>query len=158
MFKFWWKRYWWWFLDESILLISKASVPWYVYYANFIICGLLLEDLSCRHTRKFLFYVKRYVWDEHFLFRECAEFIIHHCVLELQVQEILWSLPCFIGGTSWMYTYNFWGVKKWLLFSYNVWIFPCLFKYYVQCQMQGSTSMSQALLLSQILDIDLFDV
>ncbi|WMV37350.1 hypothetical protein MTR67_030735 [Solanum verrucosum] len=77
------------FLDESIMLITQTSIPWYADYANFIVCGLLLEGLNNHQMRKFLFDVKRYIWDEPFLFRECVDNIIRCCVPEVKVQEIL---------------------------------------------------------------------
>ncbi|WMV41473.1 hypothetical protein MTR67_034858 [Solanum verrucosum] len=77
------------FPDESVMLISQTSVPWYADYANFIVCGLLPEDLSSHQKRKFLVDMKKYVWDKPFLFRKCADNIIRCCVPEVEVQEIL---------------------------------------------------------------------
>lgn len=71
------------------MLISTPSNPAYSDFAIFIVCRLLFDDLSRHKKRRLLFDVKKYVWDEHFLFREGAENIISCCLPEVQVNEIV---------------------------------------------------------------------
>jgi len=41
------------FLYEPMMVIFIPSTPWYVDFANFIVCGLLPDDLSSHQKRKF---------------------------------------------------------------------------------------------------------
>ncbi|WMV18721.1 hypothetical protein MTR67_012106, partial [Solanum verrucosum] len=77
------------FQDELVMVISTPFVPWYADFAKFIICGLLPDYLSSHRGRKFLLYVKNYIWDATFSFRECVNNIFWFCVPEVEVNEIL---------------------------------------------------------------------
>jgi len=93
------------FPDELVVMISQTSIPWYANYANFIPCGLLHEGLSSHIKRKFLFDVKRYILDEPFHLVECADNVIWHCVLKVEVQEILEAFHASpVGGHHGAYT------------------------------------------------------
>jgi len=41
------------FPDELVMVISTPSILWYDDFANFIVCGLLPDDLSSHQKRKF---------------------------------------------------------------------------------------------------------
>ncbi|WMV29871.1 hypothetical protein MTR67_023256 [Solanum verrucosum] len=59
---------------------------------------LLPEDLSSHQLRKFLFDVKKYIWDEPFVCRECIDNIIWCCVREVEVNEILRACHVSLAG------------------------------------------------------------
>ena len=77
------------FLDEAVMLLAHDTTPWYADFANFLVCGIMPEGLSASQMKRFLFDVKRYFWDEPYLFRECADNIILRCVPEIEMKPIL---------------------------------------------------------------------
>jgi len=52
------------FPDEYLLSITANSPPWYVPFANFLVCGVFPPDLSFQVKKKFLVDVKYYQWDD----------------------------------------------------------------------------------------------
>ncbi|CAM8978312.1 unnamed protein product [Rhodiola kirilowii] len=76
-------------VDEQLMHIDVANVPWYADFVNFLACGILPPDLSHNQKRKFLSDVKRYFWDDPFLYRLCADGLYRTCVDEDQIPFIL---------------------------------------------------------------------
>ncbi|XP_047263741.1 uncharacterized protein LOC124896247 [Capsicum annuum] len=66
-----------------------SITPWYVDYANYIVSGLLPDELNHYQKKRFLFDVKKYFWDEPFLFREYADGVIRWCVMKAEMIDIL---------------------------------------------------------------------
>ncbi|XP_049393179.1 uncharacterized protein LOC125857609 [Solanum stenotomum] len=58
-------------------------------FANYIVCELMPDELTFYQQKKFLFDVKKYFWDEPYLFHERADHIIRRCIPEEEVVEIL---------------------------------------------------------------------
>ncbi|WMV37893.1 hypothetical protein MTR67_031278 [Solanum verrucosum] len=87
------------FLDESVMMITHGNPPWYVDFANYVVCGVFPDGLNFYQWKRFLFDVKKYFWDEPYLFWKCADHIIRRCVPKVQVDTFLDScqmLP--VGG------------------------------------------------------------
>src|ERR1043165_1670671 len=59
-------------------LMSVESVedvsPWFVDFANYLACGILIKGLSHQQKRKFFADLKHYFWDDPFLFRVGARY------------------------------------------------------------------------------------
>jgi len=64
-------------------------VPWYANFANYIVCGLIPDELNSYQRKRFLFDVKRYFWDEPYLFQEYVDHVIRRYVPEEESTEIL---------------------------------------------------------------------
>ncbi|XP_015163678.1 uncharacterized protein [Solanum tuberosum] len=77
------------FPDEWVFAISLKYTPWYADFAHYIVCGLMPDELTFYQQKRFLFDVKKYFWDEPYLFRECADHVIRRCVPEEEAVEIL---------------------------------------------------------------------
>jgi len=77
------------FPDEQVFAVTLAQSPWYADFANYLVCGLMPDELNFYQQKKLLFDVKKYLWDEPYLFRECADHIIRRCVPEEEAREIL---------------------------------------------------------------------
>lgn len=77
------------FLDGLIISNSGNLDPWYADYANYIVSGLLSDDINHYQTKRFLYDMNRYSWDEPYLFRECSDRVIHICVIELEYGQFL---------------------------------------------------------------------
>ncbi|CAM8931810.1 unnamed protein product [Rhodiola kirilowii] len=76
---------------EELMRIDVDNVPWYADFVNFLACGILPPDLSHNQKRKFLFDVKRYFWDNPFLYRLCADGLYRTCTsgqVEISNREI----------------------------------------------------------------------
>jgi len=77
------------FPDEHVFTVTLVQPPWYADFGNYLVCGLMPDEMNFYQQKKFLFDVKKYLWDEPYLFRECADHIIRRCVPEEEVMEIL---------------------------------------------------------------------
>ncbi|CAM8886336.1 unnamed protein product [Rhodiola kirilowii] len=78
-------------VDEQLMHIDVDHVPWYADFVNFLACGILPPDLSHNQKRKFLSDVKRYFWDDPFLYRLCADGLYRTCTsgqVEISNREI----------------------------------------------------------------------
>ncbi|CAM8923584.1 unnamed protein product [Rhodiola kirilowii] len=77
--------------DKQLMHIDVDNVPWYADFVNFLACGILPPDLSHNQKRKFLSDVKRYFWDDPFLYRLCADGLYRTCTsgqVEISNREI----------------------------------------------------------------------
>ncbi|XP_049371127.1 uncharacterized protein LOC125836084 [Solanum verrucosum] len=77
------------FPDEQVFAISLKPTPWYADFANFIVSGLMPDELTFYQQKRFMFDVKKYFWDEPYLFRECIDHVTMRCVPEEEAVEIL---------------------------------------------------------------------
>ena len=77
------------FPDEQLLVVQQAVVPWYVDFVKYIVSGLFPLEMTSQRRKKFMHEVKFYLWDEPFLYKQCADQIIRRCVPEEEFQSIL---------------------------------------------------------------------
>ncbi|XP_070046205.1 uncharacterized protein [Nicotiana tomentosiformis] len=61
------------FPDEQLLAVTSGEAPWYADYVNFIASGVTPLELTPDNRRRFLHDVRLYMWDEPFLYRQCAD-------------------------------------------------------------------------------------
>ncbi|CAM8902591.1 unnamed protein product [Rhodiola kirilowii] len=74
---------------EQLMSIDVDVVPGYADFVNYLACGIIPPDLSHNQKRKFLSAVKRYFWDDLFLYRLCDDGLYRTCVDE---DQIIWIL------------------------------------------------------------------
>ncbi|PIN15036.1 DNA-directed DNA polymerase [Handroanthus impetiginosus] len=55
----------------------------------YLTCEIIPFYLSTQQKKKFLFDTRRYFWDEPFLFKQCSDNILRHCVPEVEMNAIL---------------------------------------------------------------------
>ncbi|PIN20750.1 hypothetical protein CDL12_06557 [Handroanthus impetiginosus] len=91
-------------------------------------CEIIPFYLSTQQKKKFLFDIRRYFWDEPFLFKQCSDNILRHCVLEVEMNAILEQ-----------YAHSF--------------VANC-----DRCQRTGNISQRHEMPLNTILEVELFDV
>ncbi|XP_049373971.1 uncharacterized protein LOC125839017 [Solanum verrucosum] len=77
------------FPDKHVFTVILKQPPWYADFANYVVCGIMLDELNFYQQKRFLFDVKKYFWDEPYLYRECADHIIKRCVPEEEAIKIL---------------------------------------------------------------------
>ncbi|XP_075504544.1 uncharacterized protein LOC142541982 [Primulina tabacum] len=146
------------FPDEQLFEVNVTH-PWFAEIANFLAAGELPLDLTYHQRKKFLHDAKFYLWDDPFLFKRCADQIIRRCVTEEEAGTILekcHSSP--YGGhfgasrtatkvlQSGFYWPNFFKDSYTLVKSCD------------KCQRVGSISKRHELPLTNILEVELFDV
>ncbi|GJV98285.1 reverse transcriptase domain-containing protein [Tanacetum coccineum] len=70
--------------DEYLMVINIKEVEtdsWYADYANFLVLKIIPQHLTRHLRKKFLSDVKKYIWDDPYLFKSCPDGIIRRCVL-----------------------------------------------------------------------------
>ncbi|KAJ9553266.1 hypothetical protein OSB04_017311 [Centaurea solstitialis] len=76
------------FPDEQLLKVSHVE-PWYADYVNYIVGSVVPYDMNSHQKKKFFSDVKRYYWDEPFLYKLCADGMIRRCVPNEEKADIL---------------------------------------------------------------------
>ncbi|XP_070020829.1 uncharacterized protein [Nicotiana sylvestris] len=64
------------FPDEHLLAITSDETPLYADYVNFNASGVTLPEFTADHRRRFLHDVRFYMWDEPFLYKQCADQLV----------------------------------------------------------------------------------
>ncbi|GJV09306.1 reverse transcriptase domain-containing protein [Tanacetum coccineum] len=65
--------------DEHLMVINIKEAetdPWYVDYANFLVLRIIPQHLTYHLRKKFMFDVKKYIWDDPYLFQSCPDGIV----------------------------------------------------------------------------------
>ncbi|RVW70091.1 Retrovirus-related Pol polyprotein from transposon 17.6 [Vitis vinifera] len=75
------------FPGESLMLQENA--PWYAHISNYLVTGDVPGEWKAQDRKHFFAKIHAYYWEEHFLFKYCADQIIRKCVPEEEQQGIL---------------------------------------------------------------------
>ncbi|GKD19259.1 reverse transcriptase domain-containing protein [Tanacetum coccineum] len=89
------------FPDEHLMVIKLKNTetdPWYAYYANFLVSKIIPHHLTYYLRKKFLSDVRKYIWDDPYLFKSCPDGIIRRCVFGRELHEI--PEHCHMGPTG----------------------------------------------------------
>ena len=68
---------------------SVPTKPWYADIANYLAADVPPNHLKDYAKKKFFRELRRYFWDESYLFKHCSNGIYRRCVAETEVAEIL---------------------------------------------------------------------
>ena len=60
-------------------------IPWFADFANYLASDIVPSDLSFHQRKKFMYDVKKFFWDEPYLYRSCADGLIRRCVPECEM-------------------------------------------------------------------------
>nr|GEU38972.1 reverse transcriptase domain-containing protein [Tanacetum cinerariifolium] len=74
---------------ETLGSLSSGSTSWFFDISNFHARNFIKKRLTSQQKKKFFKDVKHYFWDDPYLFRICADKIIHRCVHGQEVIDIL---------------------------------------------------------------------
>ena len=66
------------FPDEQ--LFALVHCPWYVDIVNYLVIGQIPAQWTSQQKRKFLTYIKKYYFDDPYLFKYCPDQIMRRCV------------------------------------------------------------------------------
>ncbi|XP_055961800.1 uncharacterized protein LOC126681357 [Mercurialis annua] len=147
------------FPDEMLMVISEVETPWYADIANYLSSNVMPPDLSHHQKKKFLSDVKRFLWDEPYLFKICGDGMIRRCVSLKEVMPIL--SHCHEADYAGHYGASRTAAR--VLESGFFW--PTLFrdaKEFVghcdRCQRVGNISKRDEMPLTSIQEVEIFDV
>ncbi|XP_075106826.1 uncharacterized protein LOC142179840 [Nicotiana tabacum] len=79
------------FPNEQLFAITQDPPLWYVDYVNYIMSGVLPPKIKSEARKRFLHNVNFYYWDEPFLYRQCADLLMRRCILEKEVELVLYD-------------------------------------------------------------------
>ena len=77
------------FPDEHVLAASKDLIPWFSDFANDLASDIIPSDLSFHKRKKFMYDVKKFFWNEPYLYMSCVDRLIRCCVLEFEMLSVL---------------------------------------------------------------------
>ncbi|CAM8991218.1 unnamed protein product [Rhodiola kirilowii] len=139
---------------EQLMSVETSPAPWYADFVNYLACGIDPPDQS-----QDLHDVKRYFWDDPFLYKLCADGLYRTCVDE---EQIRWILECCHSS---QYGGHGASLKTAVKVLQSRFYWPTLFKdahEFVkasdQCQRTGNISKQQEMPQQSILAVELFDV
>ena len=74
------------YLRDDTLLKVTASSPWYANLVNFMVTGYIPPG----EDKKRLIHLSRFhLWDDPYLFKVCADGLLHRCIALCETQKIL---------------------------------------------------------------------
>ncbi|XP_070025575.1 uncharacterized protein [Nicotiana sylvestris] len=146
------------FPDEKLLAISIKEVPWFANLANFLVSGIIPDELSSNQRKKLKRECQDYYWDEPYLFGICMNGVITRCVREEEQGDILGSCH------SSPYGGHHDGERTIAKVLSHGFYWPTLYKdasHIVktcdECQQAGGISKKNEMFLTSILEIDIFN-
>ncbi|GMI87212.1 hypothetical protein HRI_002390500 [Hibiscus trionum] len=136
-----------------------SEVPWYADIVNYLVNGLLPPELNYQARKRFQNDVKHYYWDEHLLFKHCADQIISRCIPKEEHEEVFHHCHAAPYGG------HFGGNKTAAKVLQSGFFWPTLFKdaqafykFCDKCQRTGNISRRHEMPLQNILEVGIFDV
>lgn len=73
------------FLYEHVLVASQNLIKWFADFANYVSRDAVPSDLTFHQCKKFMHDVKKFFWDEYYLYQRCADGITCPCVPEVHI-------------------------------------------------------------------------
>ncbi|GKC57700.1 reverse transcriptase domain-containing protein [Tanacetum coccineum] len=77
------------FPRETLMEINTRIEPWFTDFANYLVGDIIPKRMMYQQKNKFFFDLKRYFWEEPYLFKICSDGMIRHCVSGPETQTIL---------------------------------------------------------------------
>ena len=65
------------------------TMPWFANIVNFLVSGHLPDHWSTQDKRKFLNEVKKFYWDDPYLFKYCPDQIFRWCIPDNEVSSVI---------------------------------------------------------------------
>lgn len=87
------------FMDEHLLSVRESGnnnmkgknkeAPWFVDFVNYLVRGIIPSTFDTPRRKRFLAEVKRYIWDEPLLFRQCQDGVLRRCISKEEMTYVL---------------------------------------------------------------------
>ena len=141
------------------MLITTGQTPWYADIVNYLVSRYIPPDFNYQQRKRFFHTVKSYFWDEPFLYKKYANQLLRRCVDYSEARQILSAChEAPYGG-------HFGSTRTAAKVLQSGYFWPSLFKDAHElvkrcdrCQKMGNVSMRQEMPLTNILEIEIFDV
>ena len=80
-------------LHREVHVVGKGSKTrlWYADIVNYVATDIEPEELRCYTRKKFLREVRRYHWDEPYLYKHCSDGMYRRCVAKTEIPDILFQ-------------------------------------------------------------------
>lgn len=146
--------------DQEVHAVEKKfrDRPWYADIVNYLAADVEPEGLKNYDRKKFFREVRRYHWDEPYLYKQCADGIYRRCVAAAEVPDIIFHCH---GSSYAGHFATFKTVSK--ILQAGFW-WPTMFRdvhaYIVKCdrcQRRGKISKRHEMEQKFILEIEVFD-
>ncbi|GKC75640.1 hypothetical protein Tco_1126414 [Tanacetum coccineum] len=69
--------------------IDKEESPWFAYFANYLVGGIIRKGLTYAQRCKFFLELKHYLWDKPYIFKACPDGMIKRCVHCSETRKLL---------------------------------------------------------------------
>ncbi|GKC47233.1 reverse transcriptase domain-containing protein, partial [Tanacetum coccineum] len=76
------------FLGETLMEINTKDEPWFTYFANYLVVGIIPKGMTYQQKNKFFSDLKYYFWEELYFFKVCFNGIIRRCVSRPETRTI----------------------------------------------------------------------
>lgn len=87
------------FPDEHFFEVNRIhEIPWFADFSNYLACGIIPREMTYKKRKKFHHDSQYYLWEDLFLFKQCADNIIRKYVAESEIAEILYHCHSFQSG------------------------------------------------------------
>ncbi|XP_049344024.1 uncharacterized protein LOC125808353 [Solanum verrucosum] len=147
------------FLDERLMALDISQVPWYADIVNVIVSGDYPPGATTQQKKKLNHDAKFYIWNEPFLFKQGVDRVVRRCIPNYEVHKVLKSCHASPYGG------HHGGERTAHKVLQSGFFWPSLFKDYVafvkgcdKCQSLGTISRRHEMPLSNILEVEIFDV
>lgn len=77
------------FPNERVLVASHDLIPWFADSANYLVSDVVPPNLTSYKHRKFISYIRKFSWNESYLFHVFVDGIIRYYILKVEMISIL---------------------------------------------------------------------
>ncbi|GJY36483.1 reverse transcriptase domain-containing protein [Tanacetum coccineum] len=77
------------FLGETLKEINTKDEPWFIDFANYLVCNIIPKGMTYQQKNKFFSDLKHYFWEEPYLFKVCSDGMIRRCISGPETRTIL---------------------------------------------------------------------
>ena len=74
---------------KALMAMASTPSPWYADIANYLACRIIPPDFSSQQKKRFFKEVRRYFWNDPYLFKHCGDGIFRRCVPDHEISGVL---------------------------------------------------------------------
>ena len=74
--------------NEHVLAASQDLIPSFAEFANYLASDIVQSEFTFHQKKKVMYDVKKFFWDEPYLYRICANLIIRRYVLDVEILSV----------------------------------------------------------------------
>ncbi|XP_010507141.1 PREDICTED: uncharacterized protein LOC104783719 [Camelina sativa] len=144
--------------NDDVTAVTTSDQPWYADIANYLAVEVEPEKFTGYAKKKFLRDLRRYYWDESYLYKHCSDGVYRRCLAEMEVLYVLFHCH---GSDYAGHFATFKTVSK--VLQAGFW-WPTMFKdahEFVSrcdvCQRKGQISKRHKMPQNFILEVEVFD-